>query len=1478
MILRSSSKSLLLALGAALAAATPALAQPAMKLEVTKDAAGTYNLGNLVSFDIRIENTTGSAASDALPSPEAVDRANTAYNVRVSKLLLIGTDVYGNRVTIANGDLNFFVPNGSSDIAPGKNLERTLRFNIPNDGTLFDIDGPGYAIVVEVEYSLQGGALGGTLRDGTGADVLINVLPNLVLPTMTFPSRMDHRGGEVVQFTARIYNDREGDPFGQGRPLRPSDADDFRLSTFLTTDPAIGGSTRDDFLVHYVDLIGDMGGFAPTSTSTIRRTRVTGTPPALPPYGDPSDPASRRIYTPQPDDLYLDIGETLVIDYEVLVPKNFRGQYFVAGFLDSLDEIAEGRSNSPAYPGTTVSDNHFVSSPAVKFGIQATEAPTIDLVSGQLSASTGAITRSADEDSDLPSVSRRGEVIVFSSFASNLDSTGITTNGRRHIYAKITNLRTAAVTTRLISRSSAGALADGDCTDPVVSANGRFVAFSSTAGNLVTKDNNRFSDIFVHDLLLGTTTRVSVTRTGQQANGASFSPTITADGRYVAFHSRATNLRPAGTASGGGIMQIFVVDRDKDANGVMDEILPNHIDTYLASINKGGQRADATAYLPRISADGSTLAFVSQATNLDSPSSQTASGGGKYGSLPFSSIYRINLDKGSALRASLDVVSVPDKATMPGLVADGASYEIAINANGKHIAFTSLATNLVDGDTNGVGDVFVRDYSGAASPKTVRVSTSAERSATGTLRILGSIASLRAPGNVPTDNAVPGDTLTLDDGMSGLPLTFTAGGNWVLGADASRSRNGLVDAVNSARAGGFTIAARATTPAITISGLRSTPTAYFPAMELYNTTPGAAGNTGGAIAAGAIEFTGMDGGGTQAIDRDQNTSIPGEDLPGVPSGSNMPSIDASGRYVAFRSVAANLDVYSQNPDDALPAPRNTLRQGELIRPLSNFSSNVYVHDRCVDGRDDGSGNLVFDDQGNSASSRVSVNRFGYPTLFLLNTWSSANSLSPAISGDGLLVAFSSDSENVSGLLHGRNNLLPIDSNERRDVFAYIRGDVGSADDAADTLQSQVIAFDRLPTARFDQLQVINLKAAATSGLPITFRSADTGIATVSGSVLRVHTAGKVTITASQAGDADWDAATEVAQELDILKGKQTITFSAPAPVASSSARTFPLDVRVNSGQPLTFRTKNAKIATVSQSGTVTVLENANGRTEIEVSQPGNANWEPAATVSIPIVANRLAKPDLVFTLTPAQRAQVVTNPRRTLTLRATSTNTGTPVTFRSSNPTVVSVQGNVATILAPGSADIFAEQASTDGFQAPAAVKQTIIVSKGSPAVLKALGAVTFPAADITLETTDSLGRSIRHTSSNPAVATVNNGKLKIVGAGTAIISSQVSADLNYAGLDQRRTLTVNVGAQRIAWSAPTKMKDGTLKPAPAPATTTGGARITYTSSNPSVVRVSDNSTITIVGSGFANVTATAPGSANYKAPAPVTYRVGRPY
>src|SRR5439155_409199 len=138
--------------------------------------------------------------------------------------------------------------------------------------------------------------------------------------------------------------------------------------------------------------------------------------------------------------------------------------------------------------------------------------------------------------SSNPSLSADGRYVAFASDASNL-VTG-DTGGRGDIFVR--DLQTG-VTTRA-SLDSGGAQGNASSDLPALSADGRYVAFASDASNLVSGDTNNVGDIFVRDLQTGVTTRVSLDSSGTQANGSSSGPAISADGRYVAFTSLANNL------------------------------------------------------------------------------------------------------------------------------------------------------------------------------------------------------------------------------------------------------------------------------------------------------------------------------------------------------------------------------------------------------------------------------------------------------------------------------------------------------------------------------------------------------------------------------------------------------------------------------------------------------------------------------------------------------------------------------------------------------------------------------------------------------------------------------------------------------------------------------------------------------------------------------------------------------------------------
>ena len=155
--------------------------------------------------------------------------------------------------------------------------------------------------------------------------------------------------------------------------------------------------------------------------------------------------------------------------------------------------------------------------------------------------STGVAGAQPDGGSVEPEVSANGAVVAFRSQATNLVRRD--TNAHDDVFA--TDL--AAGTLRRVSVTNGGAQAGGGSVLPSVSGSGRFVAFTSSADDLVAGDTNGVADVFVRDRLLGTTRRVSVSAAGAQGDGGCGFPALSTDGRHVAFESEATNLVPRDT-------------------------------------------------------------------------------------------------------------------------------------------------------------------------------------------------------------------------------------------------------------------------------------------------------------------------------------------------------------------------------------------------------------------------------------------------------------------------------------------------------------------------------------------------------------------------------------------------------------------------------------------------------------------------------------------------------------------------------------------------------------------------------------------------------------------------------------------------------------------------------------------------------------------------------------------------------------------
>lgn len=229
--------------------------------------------------------------------------------------------------------------------------------------------------------------------------------------------------------------------------------------------------------------------------------------------------------------------------------------------------------------------------------------------------------------------------------------------------------------TFLASTSTAGDQGDNVSSSPVMSHDGRFIAFTSDASNLVEEDQNRASDVFVRDLQTGETTRVSVSSAGEEGNNASVGPDISDDGRYVAFESYADNL---------------VQDDD---NATSDIFVHDRLtgQTELISQTDDGEQPDQPAYAANISGNGRYVVFTTPANNL----------------APVATNSRTNVYLHDRVTGEFEWISRGLGGTAPN--AHTGAWDNAISADGRYIVFETMASNIVVDDTNGQQDIFVYD-------------------------------------------------------------------------------------------------------------------------------------------------------------------------------------------------------------------------------------------------------------------------------------------------------------------------------------------------------------------------------------------------------------------------------------------------------------------------------------------------------------------------------------------------------------------------------------------------------------------------------------------------------------------------------------------------------------------------------------------------------------------------------------------------
>jgi len=285
--------------------------------------------------------------------------------------------------------------------------------------------------------------------------------------------------------------------------------------------------------------------------------------------------------------------------------------------------------------------------------------------------------------SDDVDVSGKGRLVAFTSEASDL---GVDDDNE---LADVFVRDRRAGTTILVSAAPDGSVSNSQSGSPSISADGRYVAFDSFSSDLVTGDTNAANDVFVRDLVEGTTRLVSADPVDGPSDGGSGDPAISPDGRYVAFESVATDIVDGEDEP--LTSDMFVRDL---ATGL----------TMVVSVDVDGAAPNGESFSPAISRGGTRVAFWSGASDLV-PGDDNG----------FDDIFVRDLAAGTTERVSV---------ALDGGDSDQLSRDPDLSADGNSVAFSSRANNLVVGDGNGfVIDVFVRDLAAGA---TVRASVDAQ--------------------------------------------------------------------------------------------------------------------------------------------------------------------------------------------------------------------------------------------------------------------------------------------------------------------------------------------------------------------------------------------------------------------------------------------------------------------------------------------------------------------------------------------------------------------------------------------------------------------------------------------------------------------------------------------------------------------------------------------------------------------------------
>jgi hypothetical protein len=392
---------------------------------------------------------------------------------------------------------------------------------------------------------------------------------------------------------------------------------------------------------------------------------------------------------------------------------------------------------------------------------------------------------------------------------------------------------------------------------------------------------------------------------------------------------------------------------------------------------------------------------------------------------------------------------------------------------------------------------------------------------------------------------------------------------------------------------------------------------------------------------------------------------------------------------------------------------------------------------------------------------------------------------------------------------------------------------------------------------------ISSYVSSTSGLTNSLISSTTGICTISGFTLTVVSYGTCTITASQSGNTNYNAATQVSQSITIGKLTQTITFSLSTFSKKYGDSAFDISATSSSSLSVSFSSSTTSVCTISGSS-LTIL--SAGTCTIAANQAGNSSYAAAVQVSQNLTIAKINQ-SITFSLDTLSAAKVGDTPFGISSYA--SSDSGLSPTFTSSTTAVCTIASSTITLLTAGTCTIAADQSGNTNYNAASQVVASFTAGRGNQTITFSLSSFTKKYGDspFNISASSSASLAITLNSSTTSVCTISGVSLTILSAGTCTIAANQAGGTNYSAAAQvTSSLTVGKADQSITFVTLTNKSYGSVAfDIPVHPTSSSSLVISYVSSTTSIC-TNDGPVITILGVGTCTIAASQAGNTNYNA------------